>query len=205
MIASLNRINLQCWSTLACQYCVRWQLCSTIAKIIERSGLDTRTVIGLGIFRMSLIRCLECETPYVPGEALYCANCGTKLPDQSHVINQITKIEDAPRPYNALRFTSGLIITLGWVTIIAGWAFVLFWWTAANATYQMVSDVSINNPYLFSNISASVAIFIGLFSTVMGVLVIGAGQVYAVILDIRDDMNTTMQYVRYGLKRSSDK
>jgi hypothetical protein len=40
-----------------------------------------------------LITCPKCEIPYLPGEVLFCPNCGTELP----IINAKPKIRSAPK------------------------------------------------------------------------------------------------------------
>jgi hypothetical protein len=115
------------------------------------------------------------------------------------VKKQIERIDNEPLPYTALRFISTLIIIGGWIIIIGGWAFILFWATVMNSTFQQVEGV--DGSFLVQKIPPFLLVVAGFINTLIGILVIGAGQIYAVILDIRDDMNATMQYVRHGLKR----
>lgn len=151
----------------------------------------------------NLIRCPQCEIPYLPGEAVFCPNCGAALPKNAapvikNINSHLSRIENAPRPYSALRFVSAVIIVGGWVYIFCGWALTLLWFYLMDAALQGAADVPIA---LFSLPPYFSLIFV-FVNTLVGLIIIGVGQVYAVILDIRDDMNTTMQYVRYGLKRS---
>jgi hypothetical protein len=144
-----------------------------------------------------LIRCPQCEMPYLPGEAAFCGNCGTKLPSSTNVNRQLSRIEHAPRPYNALRFISALIIGGGWLIIIGGWALTILFYVIGGGFLSVNGEVPV-----FPIFAPLIFLFV---ITLTGLVVIGVGQIYAVILDIRDDMNATMQYVRYGLKNLKEK
>ena len=72
---------------------------------------------------MELIHCRNCGHPYLPGEATYCPKCGEVLATKANIVDEIKQLESEPKPYEALRFTSGLIIFFGWVVIILGWFF----------------------------------------------------------------------------------
>jgi hypothetical protein len=100
-----------------------------------------------------------------------------------------------PRPYQALRFISALVMGGGWVIIIMGWALVILYYALGAGV--LVSQSTLDG---FPVISPYIPFIFLFLDTLIGVIVIGAGQVYAVILDIRDDMHTTMQYVRLGVK-----
>jgi hypothetical protein len=150
----------------------------------------------------NLIRCPQCEMPYLPGEAAFCGNCGAALPESEAAVskninNHLSRIENAPRPYSALRFISSVIIIGGWVYIFWGWAITILWFTTVSS--QIQEAVLPLFVYSLPPITSLIFLFV---NTLIGLVIIGVGQVYAVIIDIRDDMNTTMKYVRYGLKSS---
>ena len=65
--------------------------------------------------------CRSCGKSYHPGETNYCTKCGEILQTKENLINEIKQIEHEPKPYEALRFTSGLIAFFGWTVIILGW------------------------------------------------------------------------------------
>jgi hypothetical protein len=148
----------------------------------------------------NLIRCPQCEMPYLPGEAAFCGNCGTKLPSSTKENRQLSRIENAPQPYIVLRSISALINIAGWMLIIGGWVIALLWLFAFNSTIQEMPGVE--GTVLVQKVSPIFVLIAGFLNTLVGLMIIGMGQVFFVILDIRDDMNSTMQYVRYGLKRS---
>lgn len=138
--------------------------------------------------------------PYLPGEAEFCGNCGTKLPDQSKVTNYIARVDSAPRPYSALRFVSAMVIVGGWMFIFFGWVVSLLWMALLNSEVQ-----GADAPQFLFALPDYFALIYAFGNTLLGLIIIGVGQVYMVILDIRDDTNATMQYVRYALKRSQEK
>lgn len=115
----------------------------------------------------------------------------------SDLDDQIEEIENAPRPYSALRFVSGMIIVCGWMMILFGWIFTLWWFTALNSEYQNAEP-----PAFISSVPSYFSLIYMFANTLLGLIVIGAGQLYLVILDMRDDIHATMQYVRLGLEKS---
>jgi hypothetical protein len=143
--------------------------------------------------------CRACGARYIPNESRYCTKCGQPIQVKDNLANEIKIIQREPKPYEALRIVSGFIVLFGWVIIIVGWitAFSvgdLF----GKSLAQFVSD---SGPFsLTRNFSFLVSFVLGSFSTIQGLFMIAAGQVFMVLLDIRNDTHTTMRLVaRLGL------
>jgi len=155
---------------------------------------------------MNYSHCPVCDHPYFPEDEKYCTQCGKFLKQKIKPSDEIKSMEKEPRPYSALRFTSALIIGIGWTVIIISWIAVLLWYTLVNTTFQKVSSGLVFDPFLVS-LTMDVTIYIsfgcGVIGTVMGILMIATGEIYSVFLDIRDDTHVTMRLIRrFGLMLS---
>jgi len=137
------------------------------------------------------------------GEASYCTKCGTSLSKSINPAQEIKQIENAPKPYEALHFTSGVIVFFGWMVIIFGWLFALTFGSVAAASIAkyLVSEDATSQ--VLQNMNVLVVIVLGGINMIWGITLIASGQVLAVILDIRDDTHVTMRLVRrFGLLMS---
>lgn len=153
---------------------------------------------------MKLINCPSCGWPYLPGEASYCTKCGTSLSKSINPAQEIKQLESQPKPYEALRFTSGLMIFFGWLVIIGVWVSVSMTYTfTVSMAENMVSDAV--SYTVVSNLAVLISILFGMAGTILGITLIASGQVFQVMLDIRNDMNLTARLVRrFGLLMSED-
>ena len=155
--------------------------------------------------------CPNCGTKAKDENALYCEVCGTRIveqpvptikrPEGEQLLSDLHRIESEPKPYEALRFVSGLIVFFGWLMIIGGW-FLGF--TVAALYTDTLSDAG---PYFIArNKTWLISTFIGMVSTIQGLFMIAGGQVFMVLLDLRNDMHTTMGFVqRFGLSMFDNK
>ncbi len=152
---------------------------------------------------MDLIHCKNCGRSYMPGESSYCSKCGERLSTKSDIVDEINKLEREVKPYEALRFTSGVIVFLGWVVIIAGWITVGMIYTF---TVSVAENVMSGHSYtVINNVAKLFAFFEGSGVTIFGLMMIAFGQVFQVILDLRNDTHTTMRLVRrFGLMMSDE-
>lgn len=155
---------------------------------------------------MELIPCRNCGRPYVPGEASYCGKCGERLSTKTNLIDEVRQLESEPKPYEAVRFTSGLIVFLGWVFIIGGWFLAFTIGAVFGETLAQFFAKSGSSYSVLQNITILISFILGFINTVFGVGMIASGQLLAVMLDIRNDTHTTMRLVRrFGLLVSEDK
>ena len=134
------------------------------------------------------IYCPNCKHPYVKGSAIFCAECGTHLSKSISPAQEIKQLEQEPRPYSALRFTSSLIIFFGWLYIIFGWIF------SFTIVYGMIGQYL--PPDRSPNLAGVIAFVLGSIHTLIGILLIAGGQFYQIALDIRDDMHITARIIR---------
>jgi len=143
--------------------------------------------------------CSVCGNPQPDGKAIYCFKCGSKLLTQTTIMDDIKAIDQEPLPYDALRFTGGLIVFLGWVVIIVGTLAI----TMASAYTLGMAEKVIGSTSAYSvtlNVSRLITIIGILINAIIGISFIAAGQVIAVLLDIRNDLHTTKRYIRrFGL------
>lgn len=152
---------------------------------------------------MEFNHCPSCDWPYLPGEASYCTKCGTLLSKSINPAQEIKQLESQSKPYEALRFTSWLIVVLGWAVIIFGWLFAITFGSvvAAPIAKNIVAKDAAEN--VIQNFDLLVIVIIGMITTIYGILLIASGQVISALLDIRDDTHTTMRLIRrFGLLMS---
>jgi hypothetical protein len=99
------------------------------------------------------------------------------------------------KPYRELRFVAGLIEYLGYVTLVFGWVFALWWlWSANHGGVNPHSAVVVLvGKDLFRVVSEYLVVAFALACTVAGIVIVAAGQIYKVFLDIRDDVHETMR------------
>lgn len=143
--------------------------------------------------------CSTCGARYLPGESNYCGKCGAVIKVQD-ISQDIKRIQREPKPYEALRFTSGLIIFLGWVIIIGGWfvAFTIGAVVSDTIASALVSDGA--SVTLLKNMSMMISFSIGMFTTIQGLFMIALGQVFMALLDVRNDTHITMKMIaRFGM------
>lgn len=153
---------------------------------------------------MELSTCRNCGTPYNVGEVNFCTVCGQPLQTRENLIKEIKRIEREPKPYNALRITASLLIGLGWFIIIVGWLSAVF--ITGSMIEQMKGFLAVQSGPLFDIASLVFTVLIWSWIAILGLVVIASGQVFLVLLDIRNDMNTTMRLVRrFGLAMLEDK
>ncbi len=145
---------------------------------------------------MEIRHCPLCGAAYLPGEVSFCVKCGQPLQTKTSIIQDVKRIEQEPNPYNALRIASGFIVFFGWLVIIFGWIFAMM-----IGSIFMETIASVTGPYsLARNQSYLVSFIIGMISTIQGLFMIAAGQVFLALLDLRNDMHATMRMVRrFGL------
>lgn len=100
------------------------------------------------------------------------------------------------KPYQALRFVSHALIGLGWI-------FILVSITLSLVLYDRYFAVIINdtlsddfNPGVLNIISVALLFFQWIIIFVMGMFIVAAGQVYLVLLDIRDTNHLQKEYLR---------
>jgi len=153
--------------------------------------------------------CTSCGAAYIPdGKVLYCSNCGAPLKSRkskTNLVDDIRTIDDEPTPYEALRFTGGLIVFIGWVVIIMGWffAFTLGLIISETIARNFISD---GEPYsAVRNMTMFLSVIMGMGNSLYGLLLIASGQVVQVLLDMRNDTHATRRYVRrFGLNMSEN-
>lgn len=135
-----------------------------------------------------VMECPNCYEPYRAGEVNFCWACGHDLRD--NVAGEIKEIAREPNPYEALRFMASLIIALGWVSIVVGWLFG----SAFIFRAVIINDVVFTFVEPWMQFGAGIG---GIFiSTLTGVSLIASGQIYYVLLDLRNDTHVTMLTVR---------
>lgn len=142
--------------------------------------------------------CSNCGARYIPGESNYCVKCGSVIRARD-ISQDIKRIQNEPKPYEALRIVSGFIVFIGWIVIVVGWMVAFSIGALFGETLsQFVSDTG---PFsLTRNISFLVSLVIGSFATIQGLFMIASGQIFMVLLDIRNDSHITMRLItRLGL------
>ncbi len=109
--------------------------------------------------------------------------------------DRLDKIEDQDSPYQALEFTSSVIVGLGWAVIIIGALFA-----SSVGAFSLIANLSIfqktENELLKILISILALLISWAPSTLMGVFIIAYGQMLKLMLDIRNDVDVTRQYIR---------
>lgn len=152
--------------------------------------------------------CKSCGKSYIPGEAGYCTKCGEILQTKDNLIDEIKKIEREPKPYESLRFTSGVIVFFGRVVIVLGWflAITIVYIYGDSIAKIFISDAT---PYrtvtTIGNTLAFITFIFGFLNTIFGIFLIASGQIFMALLDIRNDAHTTMRLVRrFGLLISEE-
>ncbi len=147
--------------------------------------------------------CHQCGAEFDPKLARYCSQCGagfypSKNKKRARLLDDVEEIMDAPNPYEAMRFTASLVISLGWTVIIVGWASAVFVYGGIVDILQ--NFVEVQNGPLFDMASVFFVILVWALVAVVGVMIIAVGQFYFVLLDIRNDTHTTMRLIaRLGL------
>jgi hypothetical protein len=149
---------------------------------------------------MEFIKCRNCGHPYLPGEASYCGKCGHRLPTQKNLVDEVNDLESEPKPYGAVRFTSGLVVFLGWVWIILGW---MLSFTVGSVFGESLAQFFVRSDAGYSvirNFTALIVVILGFINTIYGIGMIAGGQLISIMLDIRNDTHSTMRLVRrFGL------
>lgn len=147
---------------------------------------------------MEIRHCPLCGAAYLPGEVSFCVKCGQPLQTKTSIIQDIKRIEQEPNPYNALRFTSTVIIGFGWFVIVIGWAAALLLYGGLLQFLQ--GFVAVKSGPLFDVASVIFMLMIWSWVTIVGLFVIASGQVFMALLDLRNDMRATMRMIRrFGL------
>jgi len=104
--------------------------------------------------------------------------------------------------YGTLRYISLVIIGVGWAYIILGWVVSvllgLFWIDRL----QTLLDFPL---IVFSVLMLALVLVVGGLLSLPGFLVIATGQVYLVLLDIRNDTRATLREVREAMIMLEDK
>jgi hypothetical protein len=100
------------------------------------------------------------------------------------------------RPYQALRFVAHTFIGLGWLFILVGMTLSLvlydrYFATAINETLSEDFNQGVANI-----ISVALLFFQWLIIFVCGMFIVAAGQIYLVLLDIRDTNHLQKEYLR---------
>lgn len=134
----------------------------------------------------------------------FCSQCGDRLPE---FIAPAREKDDAPlivtshriKDYQALRFVSSLIVFFGWVVIflsIMASIYMISNYVQSGAVYNdpTLSDAPQYDPnQLFMMRPAQYLVtsfLVGFVGTMAGVFQIAMGQIFMVLLDIRDDVRT---------------
>lgn len=114
--------------------------------------------------------------------------------------NKINSIEKEFPPYQALRSVAYIIVTLGWLFILLGVVVTL-------AVYDLYLSPALNtylpkdyDPTLANIISVGILFFQWLIIFIFGMFIVAAGQIYLVLLDIRDATYAQKEYTRLMLK-----
>jgi hypothetical protein len=144
---------------------------------------------------MDMMRCQNCGKEYQPGKVRFCSQCGKPLSSKPNVIDDLKELEHEPRPFEALRFTSGLYIIFGWVIGLLGCVLSSFMYSIVmNIVQQFVSDGTtstvIQSTTLFITIIADILIGIVALS------IIAHGQMLQLISNMRDDLHLTTRIIR---------
>lgn len=144
---------------------------------------------------MDNIYCRQCGTPYVVGEAQFCAKCGTPLPESPDAKDEIKAMEKEERGYEVLRFTAALVVFLGIVFIVVSWVMALLSYPVLMAWIKsFVSDgVGLQS---IQNIVTGFALMMGLLGTLGGIGMIAWGQMMLMFAEIRDDVHTSTRLLR---------
>lgn len=100
------------------------------------------------------------------------------------------------KPYQALRFVANIFIGLGWLFIFVGITLSLvlydrYFATAINATLSEDFNQGVANI-----ISVAILFFQWLIIFIFGMFIVAAGQIYLVLLDIRDTNHLQKEYLR---------
>jgi len=153
--------------------------------VFSRSVISARRS-QTNIFPMSVKTCPDCGSLQARGR--FCSQCGYDL----STVKEKPEIPDPPRrDYEALRFTSSMIVLFGWVIVVASLFTSAYYYSqytvSGNAIVrQGQSDAPSYDPN--KTISPIVPAAIAIFGVISGTLTIAAGQIIMVFLDIRDDV-----------------
>ena len=169
----------------------------------------------------TIVECSYCQKPYLPGEAVYCPQCGGRLPESQ--INVRAFVENPPSAknkeallevnrhispqYKALEFSAHLQVVFGWFIIfvaifIAMSAFPYFVETLPKKVDAIISYESgapqLTKPAIEEKNPTAVglSILVGLFGTIQGLRVIANGQLMLLQIDLAEEttiMNREMQ------------
>lgn len=128
-------------------------------------------------------KCPNCNSIDTRG-GKYCSQCG----------HDLTQVQSTPQnDYIALRITSVLIVIFGWLIIIISLFASAYYYSrfspGTGIVHQGQSDMPSYDP---NSIAASPLIpaAIALFGVTSGMLTIASGQVFMVLLDVRDDVRS---------------
>lgn len=130
-------------------------------------------------------KCPSCKNLETRG-GRFCSQCGYDL----------SKVEDTPliasvprRDYEALRFTSSMIVLFGWLIIVTSLFASAYYYSQYTVSGNAIVRQSQESGAPSSqNASPLVPMGIALFGVTSGTLTIAAGQVIMVVIDIRDDV-----------------
>ena len=104
------------------------------------------------------------------------------------------------KEYQTLRYISHVIIVLGWSIIIFGWVFGFIIEGIYGETLESFANVSnaLNGEedVIVSSRSPLIIIATGMLFSLQGLFIIASGQVFLVLLDIRDDTRTQLSVMR---------
>lgn len=165
----------------------------------------------------TIIKCTQCKREHLPGEARFCARCGTELPTESIQVPDRLKLDEKiGSRYGALAFMAGLQVFFGWVAIIAALFVGMMTYTVMLSALGALPNLGSSQPtYVYDgapqpterpssqskteyNIAAGLAVIVTALGIFSGARMIAAGQQAYLFIDLSNETSiATREMLRF--------